>query len=268
MAHILYDNMVLENTINDILETKLNAQNLMTIDNDLQSEAGMVKRINAYQYEGAVEEVAKGAKNTEKGKVSFTGKDYRVTVKQQTFEYADEDAMQDPLVVQVGINGAATEMVNHMNDEYFREIAKTSTLHEVSGALSYDCVVDAIEKMNVAEDETGLFLLIGNDLKAQIRKDEDFKSARLGEMLFSGQIGSICGVPVVVSKKVSAGVAYLATKEAVKCFVKRASQVEQDRDIETRTNTVVLRKVNLVALVDETKVVKITVAGAKAKASK
>jgi hypothetical protein len=70
--HTLYDNIVLENTINDILETKLNAQNLMTIDNDLQAEAGMAKRINAYQYEGAVEEVAKGAKNVEKGKVSFT----------------------------------------------------------------------------------------------------------------------------------------------------------------------------------------------------
>lgn len=264
MAHILYDNIVLENTINDILETKLNAQNLMTIDNDLQSEAGMVKRINAYQFEGAVEELAKGAKNTEKGKVTFAGKDYRVTVKQQTFEYHDEDAMQDPLVVQVGINGAATEMINHMNDEYFREVAKTSTVMEVNGTFNYDAVVDAIEKMNVVENEEGLFLLIGNDLKAQIRKDEDFKSARMGEILFSGQIGSIAGVPVVLSKRVPNSTAYLATKEAVKCFTKKASQVEQSRDIETRTNTVVLRKVNLVALVDETKVVKITVAKARA----
>ena len=268
MAHTLYENIVLENTVNDILETKLNAQNFMTIDNDLQAEAGMIKRINAYQYEGAVEEVAKGAKNVEKGKVSFSGKDYKVTVKQQTFEYADEDLLQDPLVLEVGLKGSATEMINHMNDEFFREIAKTSTVMETAGALNYDTVVDAIEKMNVAEDETGLFLLVGNDLKAQIRKDEDFKSARLGEMLFSGQIGSICGVPVVVSKKVPANTAFLATKEAVKCFVKRASQVEQDRDIETRTNTVVLRKVNLVALVDETKCVKITVNGGRAKASK
>jgi hypothetical protein len=267
MAHKLYENIVLESQINDILETKLNAQNLMTIDNDLTHEAGMIKRINTSTYEGNVEKVAMGEKNTERGKVTFNGKDYRVAVKQQVFDIHDEEVMQDPLVVQVAVQGAATEMVNDLNNDFFVEIAKTTTQHEAP-VMNYDTVVDAIEKMNVAEDETGLFLLVGNDLKAQIRKDEDFKSARLGEMLFSGQIGSICGVPVVVSKKVPANTAFLATKEAVKCLVKRASQVEQDRDIETRTNTVVLRKVNLVALVDETKCVKITVNGGRAKASK
>ena len=46
--HTLYENIVLESQINDILETKLNAQNLMTIDADLQGEAGMIKRINRY----------------------------------------------------------------------------------------------------------------------------------------------------------------------------------------------------------------------------
>ena len=133
--------------------------------------------------------------------------------------------------------------------------------------MNYDTVVDAIEKMNVCEDETGLFLLIGNDLKAALRKDEDFKAARLGEMLFNGQIGSICGVPVVVSRKVPQGVAYLATKEAVKMFVKKSSEVEQDRDKERRINTYITRKVGVVCLVDDTKCVKINISGAR-KASK
>lgn len=263
MANVLYDNIVLESQLNDILETKLNAQNFMTIDGDLQSQAGMKKRINVYTYEGTVEEVAKGAKNTERGKVTFAGKDYEVKVKQQVFDYADEDVMQDPLVVQVGVKGVATEMINDLNNDFFNEIAKTSTLHNVSGALSYDAIVDAIEKMNI-EDEAGLFLIIGNDLKAQIRKDEDFKASRLGEILYNGQIGDICGVPVAVSKKVPANTAFLATKEAVKCFVKKSSEVEQVRDAETRTNTVVSRKVGLVALVDSTKAVKITVSPSRA----
>lgn len=258
MANTLYDNVVLESKINDILETKLNAQNFMTIDTDLQAEAGMKKRINAYTYEGNVEEVAKGAKNTLKGKVTFQGNDYEVKVKQQTVEIQDEDIMQDPLVVEVAMEGSAIEMVNDLNADFFTEIAKTTTQHEHTGDFSYDVVVDAIEKMNI-EDETGLFLLVGNDLKAQIRKDEDFKASRLGEILYAGQIGDICGVPVSVSKKVPANTAFLATKEAVKCFVKKEAEVEQDRDIETRTNTFVTRKVGLVALVDSTKAVKINV---------
>lgn len=266
MAHKLYENIVLESQINDILETKLNAQNFMTLDNDLQSEAGMIKRVNTYTYEGNVEAVEMGQTVTERGKVTFNGKDYKVQVKQQVFDIHDEEIMQDPLVVQVAVQGSATEMVNDLNNDFFTEIAKTTTLHEAP-VMNYDVVVDAIEKMNV-ESEDGLFLLIGTDLKADIRKDEDFKASRLGEMLYNGQVGAICGVPVVVSKKVPAKTAFLATKEAVKCFVKKSSEVEQDRDKERRINTYITRKVALVALVDSTKAVKINISGARAKANK
>lgn len=256
--NVVYKNFVLENKFKDILETKLDAIKFMTVDSDLQGVEGMKKTINTYTYEGAVEAVEEGATNTERGKVTFAGKDYEVKVKQQVFDYTDEQAMKDSNVVEVGIKGSATEMVNDLNNDFFTEIAKTTTLHSHSGALSYDVIVDAIEKMNI-EDEAGLFLLIGNDLKAQIRKDADFKASRLGEMLYHGQIGDICGVPVAVSKKVPKNTAYLATKEAVTCFVKKQNEVEQDRQKEKRINTIITRKVALVALTDATKAVKITV---------
>lgn len=256
--NVVYDNFVLENKFKDILETKLDAIKFMTVDTDLQGVEGMKKTINTYTYEGAVEAVEEGATNTTRGKVTFVDQDYDVIVKQQVFDYTDEQAMKDRNVVEVGVKGSATEMVNDLNNDFFTEIAKTSTLHTHTGALSYDVIVDAIEKMNI-EDETGLFLLIGTDLKAQIRKDPDFKASRLGEMLYHGQIGDICGVPVAVSKKVPANTAYLATKEAVTCFVKKQNEVEQDRQKEKRINTVITRKVALVALTDATKAVKITV---------
>ena len=256
--NVVYDNFVLENKFKDILETKLDAVKFMTVDTDLQGVEGMKKTINTYAYKGAVQAVEEGATNTERGKVTFVGKDYKVKVKQQVFDYTDEQAMKDKNVVEVGVKGSAIEMVNDLNNDFFTEIAKTTTLHSHTGALSYDVIVDAIEKMNI-EDESGLFLLIGNDLKAQIRKDADFKASRLGEMLYHGQIGDICGVPVAVSKKVPKNTAYLATKEAVTCFVKKQNEVEQDRQKEKRINTVITRKVALVALTDATKAVKITV---------
>lgn len=256
--NVVYDNFVLENKFKDILETKLDAIKFMTVDTDLQGVEGMKKTINTYTYDGAVEAVAEGATNTTRGKVTFADQDYDVKVKQQVFDYTDEQAMKDKNVVEVGIKGSAIEMVNDLNNDFFTEIARTSTLHTHTGALSYDVIVDAIEKMNI-EDETGLFLLIGTDLKAQIRKDADFKASRLGEMLYHGQIGDICGVPVAVSKKVPENTAYLATKEAVTCFIKKQNEVEQDRQKEKRINTVITRKVALVALTDATKAVKITV---------
>ena len=257
MANTVYQNFVLESRLSDLLNTKLNTRSLMTVDNSLTESAGMIKKINTYTYTGKVEKLAKGAKNTIRGAVSYTPKQYEVEVSQQVFDYYDEEFMQDPKVVEMGMNGAATLMVNDMNEKYFAELKKATLSHSVKGAFNYDAVVDAIQLMNL-EDEAGLFLIIGNDLKAEVRKDEDFKAARQGEMLFNGQIGNICGVPVLVSKLVPANTAYLATKEAVTLYTKKDSEVEQERQGEIRQNTVIMRKVNLVALTDATKVVKIT----------
>ena len=256
-----YKNFVLESRLTDLLNTKMSVRNFMTIDDSLTEAPGMKKTINVYTYTGKVEELAKGAKNSQRGSVSFTPKHYTVKVAQQVFDYYDEDFMQDPKIVDMGLEGSATTMINDLNTKFFAELAKTSTTHETTGlTLTYDDIVDAIEKMNI-EDESKLFLIIGLDLKAELRKDPDFKSARQGEILFNGQIGSIAGIPVVVSKITTAATAYLATKEAVTLFVKKESEVEQDRDKEARKNTVISRKVNIVALTDETKAVKITKSG-------
>lgn len=263
MANTVYENFVLETKLTDLLNTKLNARGYMTIDNSLSAEAGMVKKVNTYTYTGKVEKVEKGSGNTTRGAVSFTPKTYEVEVAQQVFDYFDEEYMADPKVVDMGMEGAATLMVNDLNEKFFAELAKATLNQTFTNGqnISYDVVVDAIEKMNI-EDESGLFLIIGNDQKAAIRKDEDFKACQLGEIIHTGQIGDIAGVPVICSKLCPAKTGYLATKEAVTLFTKKDSEVEQERDGETRKNTVIMRKVNVVALTDSTKVVKITEAGA------
>ena len=255
--HVIQDRKVIEERIVDILETSLDGLQFMTIDRDLAQNAGMLKEIISYVYEGSVEAVAEGATNTERGKVTCSEKEYRVIVKQQVFDYTDEQYMKDPMVVEVGAKGMAIEMRNDMTNDFFVELAKATTKHSVD-ALNYDAVVDAIAKMEL-EKEEGLFLLINPEQKAALRKDEDFRSAKLGEILFDGQIGQICGVPVVVSKKVPTGKAYLATKEAVVCFMKKESEAEGVRDAERRINTEIVRKVCVVALVDNTKLVEINI---------
>lgn len=264
--HVIYDNFVLENKVEDMLETMLAVRNLMTIDDSLVAEAGMKKIIHKYDYEGQVERLAMGAGNTVSGKVTFVEEEYEVQVAQQNFAYFDEQAMKDPMVIEVGLKGAATTMINDMNNQFFAELEKATIELPIAGeALCYDDIVDAIALMQVqntiggvtAENEDGLVLLIGTDLKAEIRKDEDFKRANQGEILFSGQVGNICDIPVVHSRMVPEGTAYLLTREAVTLFVKKESEVEQDRQANIRRNDVYLRKVNLCALTDATKLVKI-----------
>lgn len=257
MANTVYENFVIESKLKDILTTKLDTKTLMTIDNSLTESAGMIKKINTYTYTGAVEKLTKGNKNTTRGAITYSTSPYEVKVAQQVFDYYDEEFMQDPNVVDYGIEGAAMLMVNDMTSDFMTEIAKATLSQTYTDVFTYDTVVDAIAKMNI-EDESGLFLLVGNDLKAAIRKDSDFKAKELGKVIADGAVGTLSGVPVIMSKAVPAETAYLATREAVTLFTKKDNEVEQERDGEARKNTIIMRKVNLVALTDATKVVKIT----------
>jgi hypothetical protein len=140
--------------------------------------------------------------------------------------------------------------------EDFAELAKISKEVPYT-TFSYDTVVDALAEIG-REVESDQIIVMGLDAKAEVRKDADYKASRQGEILYTGQFGDICGIPCVASKLVPAGTVYVTAKDAVKFFVKKSGSVEQDRDIETKDNTVVYERHGLMALVDETKSIKLT----------
>ena len=251
MAFTGYDNFILENKMTDLTNTKLEVSGLMTIDYSLTDSVGLKKTINKYTYSGTVEKLAKGAKNTKFGAVTFTPSTYTVERYQQTYKYNDADIMQDPYLIDVASNGAAALMANEIKTEYFTELAKISNKTTYDTTFNYAAIVDALAAIN-KEVEDGMFIIMGNDLKATIRKDSDFIASKQGEILYTGQFGTICGLPVLFSKLVPAGTCYITKKDAVKFFVKKDGSVEQDRDIETKDNIVVYERHGVMALVDDT----------------
>lgn len=256
MAIAVYENHIIENKMTELVNTKTNINSLFTVDNSLALDAGLKKIVNKYTYSGAVEKLAKGAKNSTKGAVALVPTEYVVERYQQTFEYNDMDIMADPYVLDVMTTGASELMANHIREQYFAELAKVTNKYEYT-TFNYDAVVDALAQIG-REVESDMFIVMGLDLKAAIRKDADYKASKMGEILYTGQFGDISGVPVVCSKLVPAGVAYITAKDQIKHFVKKDGSVEQDRDIETKDNTVVYERHGLMALVDETKSIKLT----------
>jgi hypothetical protein len=253
MANTVFNNKIIEAKAQDLLTTSVNTRSLMTIDNTLAQNAGMTKTINVYTYTGEAEEVGVGEGNTNRGAISYKGTDYTVKMVQQAFDYADEDFMKDNNVVDMGVKGATQVMTNKMTADFIAEVEKATLSHEAE-AISYDAIVDAIAKLNV-EDESGLFVIVTPAQKAEIRKDADYVAARMGEVVYNGQVGTIAGIPVIVSK--AATNAYVMSKDAVKLFIKKDVEVEQERDADTRTNSIYLRAAYICALVDATKVCKI-----------
>lgn len=247
----LYDNFILENKITDTVNSTLDVNGLMTIDTSLTTDAGLKKIIHKYTYSGTVEQLAKGAKNSQYGSIDMAETEYTVKRYQQSYKFNDIDVMTDAYIQDVFADGAAKAMANEIRTEYFTELAKISKKVDVTGNLTYDAIVDALQQIGV-ENEDNLFLIMGGDGKAQIRKDDDFINSRQGDILYTGQFGTVCGVPVIFSKLVPAKTVYATKKDAVKFFVKREGTVEQDRDIETKDNLVVYERHGLIALVDDT----------------
>ena len=258
MANTVYTNKVLEAKAKDLLTTSVNTRNLMTVDNSLAQNVGMTKTINVYTYTGEAEELGAGVGNTasKRGSISYTGTDYTVKMVQQAFDYLDEDFMKDNTIVDNMLKGANQVMVNKMTADFIAEAKKATLGVTFASAIGYDAIVDAISTLNV-EDESGIFIVIPNAWKAALRKDADYKSARMGEVIYNGQVGTICGIPVIATKALTTE-AFVMTKEAVKLFMKKDVEVEQDRDADKRKNSVYLRTAYIVAMVDATKICKVS----------
>lgn len=255
MAHTIYENFILEDRIEDMLNTKMDIHQYITTDYSLTEEPGDVKLVHTYTATGTVEDLAEGEGNTEGIEVTFEAQRYEVTTTQGKFEYTDEAARRDPLVVEAGLNKLAAEMTNDLTNKAIKAMGTTQLTANVN--WDFATIADAIGAMK-SETEEGLFMLINPAQKATLRKNlgEDLKYAE--GFVRTGYIGTVCGVPVYYSNAVPEGEGYIATKAAVTCFVKKGTEIEQVRlDANKRQNQVIARKVMLVALTDGSKCVKL-----------
>lgn len=258
MSNTLYDNFLIQNKVANMMDTKLALSPYFTNDTSLQQTAGMFKTVNVYTATGAVRDVAmtEGNEAGDNIEVAFTGKDYRVKYVQGRFPYYDEEAMKDPNLVSVGLEKLSANMVNDLNAKFFAELNKAPKVEYLPAAgLGFDVVVDATAQFGETED--GLFILINPAQKATLRKALKSDLQYVEAFVRSGYIGNINNIPIYVTDKVTEGIVYLATKEAVTVFTKKEVETEQERDPNTRKNTIYNRRCNVVALTDESKVVKI-----------
>ena len=256
MAHTIYENFVLENKMEDLLTTAVDMNAYMTADTSLTENAGMKKKVNTYTATGNVQELGMGEGNTEDIEVSFITNEYEVGTTQGRTYYYDEQEMTDPYAIDVALKGLADIMTNDLTSKAIGEFKK-ATMVQYGATWVFDDIVDAIAKMNL-EKEEGLFLLINPAQQAAFRKNLKDDLKYVEGFVRAGYIGTVCGVPVIISKAVPVGEAYLATREAITCFIKKGNEIEQERDANTRKNTIFARKVMLVALTNATKVVRLS----------
>lgn len=253
MSNTVYQNFVIENKIADMLDTQIDMNAYLTPDRSLSEAPGMIKKIHTYTATGDVEDLAMGQGNSGNIEVTFSEASYEVEVTQGNFKYYDEQFMQDPMVLETGLKGMSAKMANDLTAKAVAEFDKAS-LGIVGAQFTFDNFADAIA-LYPYEDETPLFALANPAQLATIRKKLGTQLSYSEDFVRTGYVGHVCGVPLVVSKAVPEGKIFIADKQAVTCFIKKGVEIEQERDADHRQNTVIGRKVMVVALTDATRVV-------------
>lgn len=260
MPNVIYDNFFLSNEVEDQFNSHLNLQQFCTIDDTLVGTPGMKRKINVYRATDGTQKLALGEGNTKSIEVSHTSKEYEIALAQNRFQYYDEEAMTDPMLVPVGMKHAGTDLFNTANADIYAEFAKTGLTVEAT-AFDFAAFVDTASKLNLEDLEgTTVFAFVCPTDMGKIRKalKDDLKYVE--SFARNGYVGTVAGINLYTKKDATEGTAIVATKEAVTIFNKKGTEVEQERDGNIRQNTIYSRKYYIAALTDETKAIKLVVA--------
>ena len=261
MAHTIYQNFVLANTIEDAYNSYLDLARFCTVDNSLTGTPGMIKKIHRYTATDGTEKLAMGAGNTKDIEVGYTPVEYTIQMAQNRFKYFDEQEMTDPMVVETGLNHMAVDMYNHVNGDIFAEFNK-ATLSVAASAPDFAAFADAAALLNVENLEgLELFAFVNPKDMAKVRKALKDELKYVEAFAKQGYVGTVAGWNLYTKKDAVENTIVGGTREAVTLFNKKGTEVEQDRDGDIRQNTIWSRKYYLAALTDATKAVKITIGG-------
>ena len=261
MANQVYDNFFLSNTVEDQYNSHLDLQQFCTVDNTLEGVAGMKRVIHSYRATNGTEKLTVGQGNSKSIEVSYTPVEYEIALAQNRFDWNDEHAMTDPMLVPVGMKHAGTDMFNTVQADIYGEFAKTG-LEVPATAPDFDAFVDASAALNLENlEDVSVFAFVCPKDKAKVRKalKDDLKYVE--EYAKHGYIGTVAGINLYTKQDATEGQIIVATKDAVTIFNKKGVEVElpprSAEDANIRKNTAFSRKYYVVALTDESKAVKI-----------
>lgn len=257
MANTVYDNFYLSNEVEDQLKSKLDLLRFCTHDPSLEGTPGMKRTIHVYSATDGTEKLGMGEGNTKSIEVGFAEKEYEILLAQNRFDWYDEEAMKDPMVVPTGMKHAGVDLFNTMQADVFGEFKK-ATLTVDATTPNFDAFADARAKLDLEEaDGVEIFAFVNAKVLAAIRKALKTELQYVEAFARSGYVGTVCGINLYDKKNADDNAIYVGTKEAVTLFTKTGTQIEQERDANIRKNSTYSRKFYIPALTNATKVVKI-----------
>lgn len=253
---------VMADMISAELPKKIKVAPLAKIDNTLVGRAGNTITVPSFGYIGEAKDVAEGVA-IDLTQMSTSTKTATVKKAGKGVEISDEAVLSgygDP--VGEARRQLTLSIADKIDTDCMDELKKATLSHDLSATaiISYEGIVDAIDKFE-EEDYEDKVIFVHPKQVTQLRKDANFLSLDKYPVpvVMNGVIGSIAGCQVVVSKKVdTTGSMYkcpIVKAGALTIYMKRAAEVEADRDILKKTTVITADEHFVAKLTDESKVV-------------
>ena len=224
----------------------------------LNGKAGETVKVPTVEYIGNAEDVEAGAQIPV---ADFTQGNKTVDIKKagKALKFNQEDINNHYLDLQGEAEKQLTKaLANKIEADLFTAL-KGATLTANIDALTIDGLADAI--VPFGEDiEEEMYLFVNPADLATLRKDDNFiVNGNHGHDEVKS-VGMIFGMEVIVTNHVEAKKPIIMKKDAVALYLRKAIDVEMDKDIMTQTYAVVGTCHYAVILHDATKAIAVTVA--------
>ena len=273
---------VMTDMISATLPKKIKFSRIAGVDTTLEGREGDTVTIPKYAYIGDAEDVAEGVAL---GTVSLTATTTKVTGKKagKATEISDEAILSaHGDTVGESVNQLAMALASKIDDDCVKALNTAKLKYNGSaGAISYEGIVKAIDLLEDESDTpVSKVIFVHPKQVTQLRLDADFRDLNKYPMpvIMTGAIGSIAGAQVIVSKRVTTDESnnyvnpivvvdtadpneattadkFATSSPALTIYLKRAVNVETDRDILKSTNVIKTDEHYVVALTNDSKVV-------------
>lgn len=256
----LIDPEVMGQMISAALPNAIRFEGVAPLDTTLVGQPGSTITLPSYKYIGDAKVVAEGIA-IDYSKLETKSAPYSIEKIAKGVSLTDEAMLSgygDPVGEAVS---QITKSIASTLDNKTLEALKTTTLSvdtEIAVAM-----IDKIEGIfNDEDDSTGVLFLNPKDA-SKLRAEaalEFVRASDLGDnIIVKGVFGEILGWSIVRTNKITEGEGLAVKAGAAKTFIKRGVNPETARDIDRKLNKFNADQHFVVGLVDETKVVKITI---------
>lgn len=267
----MIDPEVMAPMISAKLEKAIVALPFARVDTTLVGQPGSKITVPKYKYIGDAEDLAEGV-TADKTKLETTSAEYEIKKAVKQVELTDEAVLSgygNP--VGETNNQLAMAIRSKIDNDVMDELKKAQLVFNADGNISYNNIVDAIDKLGEEENVEKVMFIHPNQV-SQLRKDENFISKEKygNNVMMNGEIGIVANARIVPTKKAinAEGTYYLNPiveirpetqtgdeTSAVTIYMKRGINLETQRELGNYTTLIGADQHYVASLTDESKVV-------------